>query len=307
MPNLRLAVPRRMPELSPEGQRLLLLVWRAAALLGVGLGLQTLVVHLGFDALVDTRRFYEAGARLNEGLPLYGWIAGGPSTGSAPSASLDNLAYLNPPLLAILFRPLALLPFPVAAVAWEAVLLMATGLAVRRLGLREPVLIAAGCLALPLAWALTVGQSEPLVLALLTWGSPVGVALAGQLKLVPLLVAVFWVVRREWGALGRCAAWSAGLAVFQLALAPGDTMEYLRLGWLQGALDWNTISPYRIHPLLWAALAIGLVVAAVRLGRGRWGWAAAVVLAVLVHPRLLVYQLVTLLASAGGPAREKPA
>jgi Glycosyltransferase family 87 len=286
---------------------MLRLVLRGAALLGLALGIETLIVHLRMDPLVDTRRFYEAGARLNEGLPLYGWTAAGLGTGSTAGASLDTLVYLNPPLLAILFRPLALLPFPAAAVVWEAVLLAATGLALRRLGLREPVLIAFGCLALPLVWALVVGQSEPLVLALLSWGSPVGVALAGQLKLVPLLVAVFWIVRRDWPALSRCVAWTAGFGVAQLALAPGDTVEYLRLGWLQGALDWNTISPYRIHPAIWAMLATGLLVAAIRLGRGRWGWAAAVAFGVLVHPRLLVYQLVTLLAAFGGPARETPA
>ncbi len=226
MPSVRSPLPLHVAQLSPEGRRLLLLVWRAAALLGVAMGLGTLVLHLGSDPFVDVRRFYEAGARLNAGLPLYGWIAGGSAT--------DSLAYLNPPLLAIVFRPLALLPFPAAVLVWEAGLLAACGYALRRAGLRGPlrgtVLIAVGCLMPAFAWAIAVGQSEPVVLALLSWGSPLGVALAGQLKLVPLLAAAFWLVRRDVRSLVRCALWSAGLALVQVALAPTDTLAYLQLG-----------------------------------------------------------------------------
>ena len=67
---------------------------------------------------------------------------------------------MNPPLLAILFRPLALLPFPVAAAIWQAIITGALVLTIRRIGVREPVLIAMGCLALPLCWALSIGQAE---------------------------------------------------------------------------------------------------------------------------------------------------
>ena len=50
------------------------------------------------------------------------------------------------------------------------------------------------------------------------------------------------------------------------------------------------------------ALVAVLLVALVRTRGGRWGWASAVALAVLAHPRLLLYQLLTLLAVLGGPA-----
>jgi len=294
-------LPLRLPKLSPEGRRLIRLAWRATALLGLGMGIQSLILHLGFDPFIDARRFYEAGARLNDGLPLYGWIAGGPSMSSTPTASLDSLAYLNPPLLAILFRPLALLPFTAAVLVWEALLLGASAYALWRAGMRENTLILAGCLMPAFAWALAVGQSEPIILALLSWGSPLGVALAGQLKLMPLLAAAFWLVRRDVPSLVRCAFWSAALTVVQVVLAPADTLAYLQLGWLRGAMDWNTISPYRVHPLLWVALVVALVVAVVRTRDGRWGWASAVALSVLAHPRLLLYQLLTLLAAFGGP------
>jgi len=49
------------------------------------------------------------------------------------------------------------------------------------------------------------------------------------------------------------------------------------------------------------AFALVLLVLAVWNARTRQGWAYAVVFAVMVHPRLLVYQLLSLLANFGGP------
>jgi hypothetical protein len=47
-------------------------------------------------------------------------------------------------------------------------------------------------------------------------------------------------------------------------------------------------------------------VAALVLARTRWGWPAAVVLSVFATPRLLSYQLSTLLAGFGGPRAARP-
>jgi len=59
------------------------------------------------DPLADVHAYYAAGARLNAGQPLY--LDGG---------FLDiKDQYLYPPLLAIAFRPLALLPFAAIATA----------------------------------------------------------------------------------------------------------------------------------------------------------------------------------------------
>ena len=110
-------------------------------------------------------------------------------------------------MLAILFRPLALLPFPVAAAIWQAVITGSLVLTIRRIGVREPVLIAMGCLALPLFWALSIGQAELLVLLMVTLGTPASVAFAGGLKVFPVLVAVYWIGRRDWQALARLALW----------------------------------------------------------------------------------------------------
>ena len=85
----------------------------AAAWLGALIGFDTLRVHLQLDPLADVHAYYDAGARLNAGLPLY----------EQPVGTNDASFYRYPPLLAIAFRPLALLPFETAARIWEALLI----------------------------------------------------------------------------------------------------------------------------------------------------------------------------------------
>ena len=282
------AQPRKL--LSPRGRRQVGYVFVVWAVVGVAIGIETLVLHLATDPLVDIRRYWEAGARLNAGLPLYGLT------------SADTTAtYLYPPLLAIVFRPLALLPFGVAAATWEAVILATFALTVRRIGPGRPGWILLGILALPIAWALAIGQVEPVLTWLLAIGSPWSVALAGHVKLLPWLAAAYWLARRDARSLATFAAWVAGLGVVQLVLAPDPTLDFLRLTWLHATLEVNNVSLWVIHPALWAAGALVALVVAFWLARGRWAWAAAVVLTVAANPRLLVYQLMALLAALGGP------
>ncbi len=103
-------------------------VLAGAAVLGLALGIQTLVLHLSTDPLADVHAYYDAGARLNAGLPLY----------DQPATTNDNEFYRYPPLLAIAFRPLALLPFEVAAAIWEAFLVACLALTIVRLGAESP-------------------------------------------------------------------------------------------------------------------------------------------------------------------------
>ena len=293
---MREVVTARPLPLSPAARRLAGRVAFAAALVGLLLGIGTLVLHLTSDPLADTRVYYDAGARLNAGLPLYDSEA----TGSAG-------LYLYPPLLGILFRPLALLPFSVAAMIWQAIVVGAFALALQRAGIRKGVLMAVGCLALPILWALSIGQAEPLITLLLATASPASIALAGHLKLVPWLAAVYWVGRRDVRSLVRFTIWVLAIGIVQLVLEPAGTLAYLRLTWLRPAFAVRNISPYAIHPLLWVAMVAGLAVLALRYAPSRHGWALAVVLAVLAYPRLLTYQLMSLLAAFGGPPQNRDA
>src|SRR3954468_6898212 len=103
------------------------LVLRVAAGLGILLGIVTTIFHLTTDPLADVRAYYDAGARLNAGLPLYVQAAG----------TNDPSFYRYPPLLAIGFRPLALLPYHQAAIIWETVVVGATVLTFKNLGIRR--------------------------------------------------------------------------------------------------------------------------------------------------------------------------
>ena len=275
--------------LSPQGRRAVTVVVWLSAVVGVALGVETLALHLGLDPFADVRIYYDAGARLNAGGPLYG-------VGSADGVGW----YVYPPLLAIAFRPLALVPFPVAAGLWEAVIVAAVALALRRAGLTRRTALVAAWLALPICWALAVGQAEPVVTALLAIGSPATVALAGHIKLVPWLAAAYWVGRGDFRSLVRFADWVVAIAVLQLVLAPDATLAVARGEWLSPAFNTRNISPFATNPILWAALALTGTAVALRLARGRFGWAAAVALAVFANPRLLVYQLMSLLAGLAG-------
>jgi hypothetical protein len=147
----------------------------------------------------------------------------------------------------------------------------------------------------------TIGQAQALVTLVLTLGAPWAIALAANIKLFPALVAVYWVGRREWRRLGMFAVWVAALVAVQLVLEPTATLAYIDFLRAQQVGDVNNLSPFALSPLLWAVIAVALGLVALRLAPTRWGWAAAVALSVLAAPRLLSYQLSSLLAAFGGP------
>jgi len=258
-----------------------------AILLGL-VGIEILIHHLSTDPLVDVHAYYEAAQRLNNGQPLY-----------AASGDVNSPHYyFYPPLLAILFRPLALLPFEAAAAIWEAITLASFGLTLWLLGLRRRrTWIAVAILLGPIAWTLSVGQAQSVVTLLLTIGSPAAVATAGQLKIVPALVALFWLGRRDWRNLAKFVGWSLALIVFQLAVEPAGSIAFLQSTNLGLVGQVNNLSPYAISPILWLVLAIAGLFLTLKLAPTRAGWATAVTYSVLVVPRLLEYMLMTLLAA----------
>jgi Glycosyltransferase family 87 len=278
--------------LSPRGRRQL--TWTlagAAVVLGL-VGVLVLVSHLTTDPLSDVHAYYDAGSRLNAGAPLY------PAGADTTSPEF----YRYPPLLAILFRPLALLPYDVAAWFWEILTLATFGLTLWLLGLRSRrTWIAVGILGGPIAWSLSIGQAQATVTLLLTIGSPWSVALAAQLKLVPALVALYWIGRRDWTKLGWFAAWSAAFVVVQMLLEPAGSLAFLSGQNLDVSGLVNNLSPYAISPLLWVVFVIVLALVAVRMAPGRFGWASAVFVSVVASPRLFEYMFMTLLAALRKP------
>ena len=268
-------------------RRLAAALLAAAAILGLLVGVESLLLHLRSDQLVDVQAYYQAGQRLNAGQPLY-----------PPGADVDAPEfYRYPPLLAILFRPLALLPFPVAAGIWETILIAALAGTLWQLGLRRRrTWVAIAVLAAPIAWTMSIGQAQALVTLLTSIATPWSIALAANLKLFPALIVVYWIGRRDRRRIVIFCAWMAGLGLLQLALEPANTVAFIRVTTLQGVGNVVNVSPYAFSPLLWAALFIGGIVLAWQLSPTRWGWVAAVAVSVFANPRLLTYMLSTLLA-----------
>ncbi len=267
-------------------------VFIAASVLGLIIGIDTLILHLRLDPLADVRAYYDAGARLNAGLPLY-----------VQTATTDDPGfYRYPPLLAIAFRPLALLPYESAALIWEAFLIVLFAGTLVRLGLRNRwTWIVSGWLAAPIAWSLAVGQAQVAVTFLVALGSPWAIAVAGNLKILPVVVAVYWLGRRDWRALGWFVAWMVGLLVVSFVLEPAATIAFVGFSDLGQVGNVENRSLYAISPLLWVAFVIGLLALALRFAPTKAGWSLAVAASVLISPRLLLYQLSTLQAAVGAP------
>ena len=266
-------------------------VLAGAAVLGLALGIQTLVLHLSTDPLADVHAYYDAGSRLNAGLPLY----------DQPATTNDNEFYRYPPLLAIVFRPLALLPFEAAAALWEAFLVVCLALTIARLGLNRRTLVVMGMLALPTLWSLAVGQAQIVVTLLTALGSPVALALAAHLKVFPALAAIWWLGQRDLRSFAWFVAWVAAIGVLQLVLEPAGTLAFPSSLGLEQVGNVENRSLYAYSPIAWAVAIVAGTVVAWRLAPTRYGWAAAVALSVLATPRLLIYQLSTLVAALREP------
>ena len=271
--------------------RVLRLVLFGIAVVGVLIGINVFLQHLFGDPLADVRAYYEAGARLNAGQPLY-----------VQTATVnDPNFYRYPPLLAIFFRPLALLPYGAAAAIWEALVIASFVVTVIRIRPDADRLILFGVLAMTWLWSLAIGQAQvPLTLFVLI-GAPWSVAVATNIKIFPVLIAVWWLSRREWRPLAWLTAWLAALLALQLLVAPSDTIAFFGTLNTSQVGDVHNVSPFAISPWLWAGLVAAGAAIAFRLGPTRWGWPAAVAVSVFANPRLLLYQLMRLLAGLRNP------
>lgn len=290
--------PSRATIRSPAARRAIRLAVFALAVAGALAGIGVLYLQIEGGALDDVRAYYDAGARLNAGLPLY------------PPDADPNAAdfYRYPPLMAILFRPLSLLPFETAALVWQAVVVASLVGTIWWIGPRRPATwLAVGILGVPIAWATAIGQAQVPLTFLTAVGAPWSIALAANLKLFPALVAAWWIGRRDRRALIAFAAWMGGLALFQLVVEPQGSIDFLATLTLEQVGEVRNISPYALSPVLWAVLLVTGIALTLRLAPTRWGWAAAVALSVLATPRLLVYMLMTLLAALREPSGPRAA
>lgn len=153
-----------------------------------------------------------------------------------------DLPFTYPPFAAILFVPLALLP------VWAATLLLTLAtlacmwlvlrLVVRGSGWPTALLLPAFTLAITLGpvWeTVTYGQVNALLMALVAvdvlagrgrpWrGWLVGLAMA--IKLTPAVFLAYFLVRRDWRALGQAVLSAVVWTGFGLVMAPRDSINY---------------------------------------------------------------------------------
>lgn len=286
------AARRAGSQVGPATKRIASLLLFAAAVIGALAGFGVAWLHVVGDPLADAHAYYEAAERLNDGLPLY-------PAGIDPNG---NHIFLYPPMLAIAMRPFALLPFEAFAALWELVVVACFVALVRYVGVRRrSTWIAIGLLGVPIGWALTIAQAHVPMTLLLALGQPWSIAIAANLKLTPVLIAIWWLGRRDFQSFFAFAIYASLIAVAQLVLAPDATFAYFRsIGFEQIGTVRNW-SPYEQSPALWFGLVLLGALITLGLARTRWGWAAAVTLATLAPPRLLVYMFTGLLATLRQP------
>ncbi len=268
--------------LSPRGQAILL---AGLSAIGFVMCLAILIDHGIFTAGGygggDVFAYYWAGTHLRLGEPLYGTAVGG------------YAAYLYPPVLAQLFVPLSLLPFPVVVWIWRGVELVGLRVAVgswRNAGLAL------------LLWPPAVSELDAANVHLLVAGAvgmairsdgsaiaPIALTKFASLAAVPLALA------RDRRGLAIGAGVALGVVAVSFVLAPELWVSYVQF--LPSATQPEGYYNIGNAVPLWLRFAIaGLcAIAALRLPR------LAAVAATLAYPVLWLHGLSTLVAVAARP------
>jgi alpha-1,2-mannosyltransferase len=189
--------------------------------------------------LIDLEVYRAGGQHVLDGQPLY---LGG---------VLLDLPFVYPPVAAVLFAPLALLPMPVLKVLWTALELVLLTYVARRCARAVGVpagsrtvaavvlLVAVATWLDPVRTTLYLGQINIVLLAVVLLdllGRPdsrwrgVGLGLAAAIKLTPLLFVVYLLLRRRYRAAATAVATFVGAGLVGAVFAPADSVEY----WLRG-------------------------------------------------------------------------
>jgi hypothetical protein len=187
----------------------------------IPLGLQRTVAlgAIGFCAIltvlltgVDAYTYYAAGERLNAGHQLYSLMPDDRPVNIVPP--FWTVPLLSPPLIAVIFRPLAVLPLPIAVGMFVGVQAIAILVVVWQLVRDWRRMIFVLVLSFSLGLALVIGNVNGLLLVgyVLVWRfrdrAWVGalVAVMGVVKLLPFVLVGFLIARRQ----PKQLAWFAG-------------------------------------------------------------------------------------------------
>lgn len=190
----------------------------------------------------DSSNYYAAGERLNAGHPLYRLSPGDRPVPPLPPPH-SSAPLLSPPLLGVVWRPLAALGEG-SMVAWwlaGATALGALALVMLLTGSNRRSLVIMAISPF-IALAMWSGNVNPFLVVMITgaWyattrgrsGVAGGlIAVAAALKLAPAILAWWFVVRRDWRAVGAFLVVGAAAAAVSLAGAGlQNHVDYLAVG-----------------------------------------------------------------------------
>ena len=205
------------------------------SVLGLFAAVQALYFTRGLipgDALV----YLAAGERLNDGHELYRLVPGDRPVGFKPP--FWNVPLLSPPLIAVIWRPLAALPNEIGPYVWWIATIGAVAGTIAAMIRRRPFLTSAAVLVLmfPLVYEIGVGNVNALLLlgTVLAWklavdrrdtaaGAIVGTMVA--IKLTPAVLVWWFLTQRRWTAVGAAAA--AGLVALVVGVLGAGWQAHL--------------------------------------------------------------------------------
>ena len=241
----------------------------------------------------DVAAYWGAAERLRAGEPLY--VAG--------AANASDL-YRYAPWFAWAWVPLSFLPREAVTVVWVALMIgaaIASTVPLLRHGFAGT---AAFSLFAPIqVQAAVFGNVQPLLVLMLLWGverrsGPLWIAIGASLKAVPILLALVYAGRGEWGRAGLAALLTAAL------VAPAFLYDLSGYSTQAGPGQMSLTS---VAGQLYLAVAILLVAATYVIARSRprYAWLVGAGAMMATLPRLLTYEIGFLLVGFAEHRRDR--
>lgn len=240
----------------------------------IGLGINHLWWSVADWHLDDMDAYWNAGLRIREGSALFPPV----------TDVLDSAVYRYSPWFAWLWAPITLLPRPIVDVAWSALLLAASIVAVVPMARRGSWLAVA--FFLPILVGISAGGNvHALLIAGLVHGverrsGPAWIGIAASLKAFPILFVLTYLGRRQW------ARAFASLAVAAALLAPYLLYDLANYVTTAGGAAMLAQWPPAYVAAVGAAVATALILA-----RTRLAWLASAVAVALALPRFFLYDI----------------
>lgn len=249
----------------------------------VGIGISQFVFTVTDWHLSDSDAYWNAAWRLRNGEALFPLLAD----------TEASEVYRYSAWFAWVWVPLTYLPRVVVDVLWSGILLAASALALFPLARRRAWLAVAFFLPI-LVGISAIGNVHPLIIAALVLGverrsGPLWIAFATSLKAFPILFALTYAGRREWGRLALTFVLSAALVLPTLLY---DFSNYPGGSGAAGMLiTW---------PPVYVLVLSAAILAALRLADDRTSWLASATTVALSLPRFFVYDVSYVMVGLAG-------